>query len=172
MCGRYVIARATADLADLLDADPGGQEFRQSWNVAPTSEVPILLERLDDEGELRRELHAARWGLLPIWAKDQKLSYKTFNARSETVTEKPTFRSAVLSKRCAVPADAYYEWLKDGDQKRPHVIRPNDGGLITFAGLYEWWRDKTAGDDAPWLLSCTILTGPSPEPGAGGGPAR
>lgn len=168
MCGRYVIGRATADLADLLDADPGGAEFRQSWNVAPSTDVPILLERLDGEGEMLRELHAARWGLLPIWARDLKQSYKTFNARSETVTEKPTFRSAVLSKRCAVPADAYYEWLKDGDQKRPHAIRPADGSLITFAGLYEWWRDKAAGEDAPWILSCTILTGPSPEPGAGG----
>ncbi len=142
--------------------------MRPSWNVAPSTDVPILVERLDDEGELLGELHAARWGLLPAWAKDIKQSYKTFNARSESVTEKPTFRSAVRSKRCAVPADAYYEWLKDGDAKRPHAIRPADGGLITFAGLYEWWRDKAAGEDAPWVLSCTILTGPSPEPGAGG----
>lgn len=72
MCGRYVIARATADLADLLDADPGGVEFRQSWNVAPSTDVPILLERFDGEGEMLRELHAARWGLLPIWARDLK----------------------------------------------------------------------------------------------------
>lgn len=169
MCGRYVIARSTGDIAGELNATPGDSyQERIGYNVAPTTPVPIVLERADDDGEIHRELHTARWGLLPSWAKDDKLSYKTFNARSESVTEKPTFRSAVRSKRCAVPADAYYEWLKDGDQKRPHLIRPKDGSLISFAGLYEWWRDPKGPEDAPWLLSCTILTGPSSQPGAGG----
>jgi putative SOS response-associated peptidase YedK len=165
MCGRYVQARAGADLAaDLGVHLAEGVEVRPSWNVAPTTNVPIVVERLDED-ELRREIHLARWGLLPGWAKDPKQSYKTFNARSETVTEKPTFRSAVRSRRCAVPADAYYEWLTEGTHKRPHVIRPSDGRLITFAGLYEWWKDPSADQ---WVLSTSILTGPSPEPGPGG----
>ncbi|TLP90506.1 SOS response-associated peptidase [Nesterenkonia salmonea] len=144
-----------------------GVELRESYNVAPTTSVPIVLEHLDDD-ELARELVSARWGLLPIWAKDASFSARTFNARSETVAEKASFRSAVRSKRCAVPADAYYEWLKEGTVKRPHAIRPADGSSIAFAGLYEWWKDPQAVEDDQWVLSTTILTGPSPEPGSGG----
>lgn len=138
--------------------------MRQSWNVAPTSTVPIIRDT-DEDGH--RELNTARWGLLPGWAKDAKQSYKTFNARSETAGEKPTFRAAVRSRRAVIPADAYYEWRKDGTRKRPHVIRSVDESLISFAGLYEWWSDP-ADENATPVLSCTILTGPSPEPGSGG----
>ena len=155
MCGRYVQARAGADLVADLDAQIAeGVEVRQSWNVAPTTRVPVLLESLDDQGELHREIHSARWGLLPGWAKDDKLSYKTFNARSETVAEKPTFRSAARARRCAVPATAYYEWFTEGKVKTPHAVRPKDDSGILFAGLYEWHRD--------YGLSTTILTGPAP----------
>lgn len=161
-----MLARAAGDLADMLDAQvPDGLQVRQSWNIAPSTNVPILWEQVDESGELHRQLQVARWGLLPHWAKDEKLSYKTFNARSETVTEKASFRSAVRARRCAVPADAYYEWLKEGSTKRPHAIAPADAGVITFAGLYEWWTDPQTQQT---VLSTTILTGPSPEPGAGG----
>ena len=163
MCGRYVQARAGADLVADLDAQiPDGVEVRQSWNAAPTTQVPILLERMDDGGELHREIHTARWGLLPGWAKDRKMSYKTFNARSETVTEKPTFRSAVRTRRCAVPATAYYEWFTEGKTKVPHAVRPKNDSGILFAGLYEWRKDSEAGEESPWELSTTILTGPAP----------
>lgn len=166
MCGRYVIARATGDLVGALDAEPGETyQERISWNVAITSPVPILLERIDDDAEVHRELHTARWGLLPVWAKDPTFSTRTFNARSETVTQKPAFRSAVRARRCAVLADAYYEWTGPKGAKQPYAIRPADHGLITFAGLYEWWKDPAA---ERWVLSCTILTGPSPEVGQGG----
>lgn len=165
MCGRYVIARATGDLVPLLEAEPGvTYRERISWNVAITSEVPILLERVDDDAEIHRELHTARWGLLPVWAKDRTFSNRAFNARSETVTQKPTFRSAVRARRCAVLADAYYEWTGPKGAKQPYAVRPADHGLITFAGLYEWWKDP---ETAQWVLSCTILTGPSPETGQG-----
>lgn len=166
MCGRYVIARATGDLVGALEAEPGETyQERISWNVAITSAVPILLERIDDDAQLHRELHTARWGLLPVWAKDPTFSTRTFNARSETVTQKPAFRAAVRTRRCAVLADAYYEWTGPKGAKQPYAIRPADHGLITFAGLYEWWKPA---ETDQWVLSCTILTGPSPEVGAGG----
>lgn len=166
MCGRYVIARATGDLAATYGAEvPEGVEVSESWNVAPSTLVPIIRET-DAEGH--RELNLASWGLLPGWAKDLNQGYKSFNARSETAADKPTFRAAVRSKRAVIPADAYYEWVKDGSKKRPHVIRPADGSLMSFAGLYEWWHDPAAEDEAPALMSCTILTGPAPEPGSGG----
>lgn len=166
MCGRYVIARATGELVPLLEAEPGQTyQERISWNIGITSSVPILLERLDDDAEVHRELHTARWGLLPVWAKDRTFSNRAFNARSETVTQKPTFRSAVRARRCAVLADAYYEWTGPKGAKQPYAVRPADHGLITFAGLYEWWKDPAA---EQWVLSCTILTGASPQTGAGG----
>ncbi|GAA1107422.1 SOS response-associated peptidase [Nesterenkonia jeotgali] len=171
MCGRYVMAKDTGDLADDLNrarlgpVQPPAFELAPNWNIAPTSTVPILVERYDEAGELLRELHPARWGLLPIWAKDMTFSSRTFNARSETVASKPSFRSAAKARRCAVPAEAYYEWKAGGAKKRPHAIHAADGSPLIFAGLYEWWKDKDAearGEPEPWILSCTILTGPSP----------
>lgn len=170
MCGRYAQTKSGDDLARELHAGIGeGFKERVSFNIAPTTDVPILLDR-PAEGGAVRELHTALWGLLPIWAKDKAQSARAFNARSETVADKPTFRSAVRSKRCAVPVSAYYEWWVEepGAQKRPHAVARGDGGTHLFAGLYEWWRPKDAPDDDPWVLSCTILTGPSPDHGHDG----
>ncbi|EMQ97699.1 hypothetical protein ADIAG_03079 [Paeniglutamicibacter gangotriensis Lz1y] len=167
MCGRYVMAKAIGDLVAEAEAEADANlELRQSWNVAPTTDVPIVLERIIDDA-VHRQVHVAKWGLVPVWAKDSAVGVRAFNARSETVTEKPTFRSAVKARRCAVPAEGYYEWLA-GDtpkaKKRPFYVHPADESLIFFAGLYEWWKDPSKGDGDPeqWLLSTTILTCPSP----------
>lgn len=166
------MARDAGDLADDLNraslgpVQPPAFELAPNWNIAPTSTVPILVEHYDDAGDLVRELHPARWGLLPIWAKDMTFSSRTFNARSETVASKPSFRSAAKSRRCAIPAEAYYEWKAGGAKKRPHAIHSAEGSPLVFAGLYEWWKDQQAearGESDPWILSCTVLTGPSPE---------
>ena len=195
MCGRYVIARAVGDLVaetgavpdESLGAPAEHGRLRASWNTAPTTDVPIVLERLvdggDDDGELVRELHVARWGLVPGWAKDPAVGSRMFNARSETVLEKPSFRKAVRARRCAVPANGYYEWKKEpagGGRKQPYYVHPADPEeTIWFAGIYEWWRvpegtDLGSGALQPgrdgagstWLLSCSILTTGSPEPAA------
>lgn len=173
------MARALGDLVAAAGAVEPEEELvlRPNWNVAPTSEVPIVLERTA-EAETRREIRVARWGLVPPWAKDPAVGSRAFNARSETVSSKPTFRAAVKARRCAVPVDGYYEWLKPptdapkGTPKRPFFVSPADGSPIYFAGLYEWWKDPAAaeGDEGRWLLSCTILTGPSPETGTGDAP--
>lgn len=164
MCGRYVLEPEIEDLYEQwqLTSSPGFR-LRPSWNIAPTAQVPILLERYDDAGRLLREVHPARWGLLPRWAEEPSFSSQTFNARSETVLSKPSFSASIVSRRCAVPASAYYEW----SMKRPYAIRPPAGRPLLFAGIYEWWRDPeraARGEQAPWVLSCTILTGPRPEP--------
>lgn len=167
------MARAVGDLVAELEAEADeAMELRQSWNVAPTSDVPIVLERLID-GRRVRQLHVAKWGLVPAWAKDPSVGVRSFNARSETVVEKPSFRKAVHARRCAVPAEGYYEWRKTGEgkslAKQPYLVRPADGSLILFAGVYEWWKDPSKEDGSPgqWLLSTSILTAPSPEPGSG-----
>ncbi|MDS2171777.1 SOS response-associated peptidase [Nesterenkonia sp. CL21] len=185
MCGRYVMALRAGELVDALESCgmdevslggelPGddAQPWRLSWNVAPTSTVPILVERYEEGEGRRREVHAARWGLLPRWAESAAFSSKTFNARSETVVSKPSFRSAVRRRRCAVPVQGYYEWQVTQDEgaskpvRTPFFIQDAQAPLILFAGLYEWWKDpqrEAEGQDA-WVLSVTILTGPSPQP--------
>lgn len=159
------MARAVGDLVALAEAEADENlELRQSWNVAPTTDVPIVLERLVDDFMARR-IEVARWGLIPSWAKDASVGVRAFNARSETITEKPTFRSAIKSKRCAVPVDGYYEWLKADTpkgKKRPFYIHPKDDSMIFFAGLYEWWKDKAVEDEDAWVLSCSIMTMASP----------
>lgn len=178
------MARDTGDLAAELGAiDTPELPLQPSWNIAPTSTVPILVQHAHapresatdphaaSPPETHRGLHAARWGLLPSWAQDIRFSAKTFNARSETASEKPSFRRAVASQRCAIPAEAYYEWLTRDKIKTPHLISPPPGELFLFAGLYEWWRNPAPStENNPWLLSCSILTGPSPTPGPGPGP--
>lgn len=163
------MAKAVGDLVAELEAEAEASlELRASYNVAPTTDVPIVLERLVD-GVVHRQVHVAKWGLVPRWAKDAAVGVRAFNARTETVLDKPTFRAAIKSKRCAVPVQGYYEWKKlpDGKSKQPYFVHSDDGALITFAGLYEWWKDpaKKDGDDDLWLLSCSILTMPSPSDG-------
>lgn len=170
MCGRYVMARAIGDLVADAEAEADAAlELRRSWNVAPTTDVPVVLERLVDD-EVVRQVHVAAWGLVPIWAKDPSVGVRSFNARSETVLDKPTFRSAIRSRRCAIPAEGYYEWKKAGTgkagSKRPFFVHPQDDSLIYFAGIYEWWKDASKAEDdvGRWLLSCSVLTMASPEP--------
>ncbi len=101
------------------------------------------------------------WGLVPSWAKDRKTQGRMFNARVESVTDKPAFRSAYAKRRCLIPADGWYEWQivdgPDGPMKQPRYMVPPDGHSIAFAGLYEFWR----GGDGPTLSTCTIITTPS-----------
>jgi len=94
-----------------------------------------------------------RWGLVPFWAKDLKIGYRTINARSETVAEKPSFRAAYKQRRCLIPSTGFYEWMKTPEVKVPYHIVPTDG-LWAFAGLWERW-DK--GDDGP-IETFTIIT--------------
>jgi putative SOS response-associated peptidase YedK len=165
------MARAVGDLLAEFDAELEEElAVPPSWNVAPTADVPILLERLVD-GRPIRQLHVARWGLVPSWAKNPSIGSKMINARSESVLEKPAFRKATRSRRCAVPADGYYEWKGEGRNKQPYYVRPKDGRPLVFAGLYEWWKDpsKPEGDPQRWMLSTSIMTTASPPEGYAGG---
>ncbi|MHB1064903.1 MAG: SOS response-associated peptidase, partial [Georgenia sp.] len=106
-----------------------------------------------------REMHVARWGLLPHWAKHRSTGAKMINARVETVAAK--FAVPLRTRRCLVPADGYFEWQRQGAEapKRPFFIHAADSAPLGLAGLYSWWRNPAArGEPAPWLLTCTILT--------------
>lgn len=120
-----------------------------------------------DDAEPVRQLRLVRWGLVPSWAKDRSIGNRLINARIETVHEKPAFRRAFARRRCLLPADGYYEWYvpeseagKKRPRKQPFFIRPDDGGVLAMAGLYELWRDPSVPDGEPgaWLWTATVIT--------------
>lgn len=163
MCGRFASGRDPADLASLFGAvRDGGSEPSPSWNVAPTDTVYVVLERADRVGKPPvRRLRSVRWGLVPSWAGDLRGAARMINARIETVAEKPAYRKAFAARRCLLPADLWYEWRPGrGRGKTPYAIRPRDGGVLGFAGLYEVWRDPALPreDPASWLWTATIVT--------------
>ncbi|NEE01156.1 SOS response-associated peptidase [Phytoactinopolyspora halotolerans] len=159
MCGRYVVAMSVDDMLEEFDAVAGDtRDLAPSYNVAPTDRVPIVVE--PSGGASTRELHAARWGLIPPWSTDLSGAAKMINARVETVAEKPAYRAAIARRRCIVPASGYYEWqrLPDG-RKQPFYIHPPQRPLV-MAGVFEWRRDPRlpAEDVDRWVLSTSILT--------------
>ena len=95
-----------------------------------------------------------RWGLVPSWAKDSSAAAKMINARSETASTKPAFRDALKSRRCLIPADGFYEWMRTGKAKQPYCFEVDDGELFAFAGLWDRWKDASGN----WIRTCSILT--------------
>ncbi|MEQ1858427.1 MAG: SOS response-associated peptidase [Chthoniobacteraceae bacterium] len=150
MCGRYRLSQAEL-FAEMNDVRLGGNPFPKRYNIAPTQKVPVVLDESSDTFTI------VRWGLIPSWAKDAKIASSLINARSETVAEKPAFRSAYKKRRCLVPADGFYEWQKSGTMKIPQHIFMRSGEPFAFAGLWEIWRDP-ATPDAESVRSFTILT--------------
>jgi putative SOS response-associated peptidase YedK len=104
-------------------------------------------------GDKGRELAMLRWGLVPFWAKDLKIGYRTINARAETVASKPAFRAAFRQRRCLIPADGFYEWKTQSGGKQPYYIRLKHNHLFAFAGLWEHWKSETG----EIMESCTII---------------
>jgi putative SOS response-associated peptidase YedK len=97
-----------------------------------------------------------RWGLVPSWWSKplKEMRMATFNARAETVAEKPMFRDAFKKRRCLIPASGYYEWQDTPSGKQPYYFTRRDGHVMTIAGLWSNWKDKTTGED---LKSCTMV---------------
>ena len=149
MCGRYSLTTPPEAMRDLFGIDTLLNSPAR-YNIAPTQTAPVVRRQAEDGA---REVVLMRWGLIPSWAKDMTMAARMINARSETVAEKPSFRSAYRRRRCLVPSDGFYEWQKVGNAKQPWRICRPDRGLFAFAGLYETW----AGPDGS-VDSYTILT--------------
>lgn len=150
MCGRFTLTKSAEVIAEALDLDEIPR-FTPGYNIAPSQPVPVL--RLGAETQ-KRSFDYLYWGLIPSWAKDVSIGAKLINARSETVTEKPSFRTAFKRRRCLIVADGFYEWQRQGSKKQPYYFHLNDHQLFAFAGLWEHW-DSVEGDE---IQSCTILT--------------
>ena len=154
MCGRYVAATPPDRLAELFGvSDVRAEDLGPRWNVAPTLEVYAVATGSDGE----RRLGTFRWGLVPWFAKGPGGGAKMINARAETVADKPAFRRSLERRRCILPADGFYEWLRTGKERLPHLFTAADGSVLGFAGLWEVWRPKDDPDAEP-LRTCTILT--------------
>jgi putative SOS response-associated peptidase YedK len=151
MCGRYRLSRRKQLVEEYFDSTSGEDDWSPRYNIAPTQPIPITRQ---NPNERRRELSLARWGLIPSWAKDATDSFKTINARSETVTTTPSFYEPFKSRRCLIPADGFYEWKKDRKTKQPYCFEVGEGELFAFAGLWDTWTDPRG----QAIESCTILT--------------
>ena len=156
MCGRYLLSRSPEEIARWFGTRNALPNFPTRYNVAPTD--PVLAVRFNRKsGE--RSLDTLRWGLVPHWAKDLKFGARTINARAESLATTPAFRDAFAARRCLIPASGFYEWKKEGESRVPYAIVPTDEPLFAFAGLWENWRERGGGKDAPWIRTCSIVTG-------------
>lgn len=136
MCGRYAfyehqeLSERLTNVA--IDAD-FLEHFRPTWNAAPSQQLPVVVE---DNGT--PVVRSMSWGLIPKWTKPgEKPKVAPINARAETLTEKPMFRSLIKHRRCVVPANGFYEWQRHGTGKQPFFVEPESGQLMLFAGLYD-----------------------------------
>ncbi|WP_037913020.1 SOS response-associated peptidase [Actinacidiphila yeochonensis] len=178
MCGRFAASRGPEELAGLFGVRQWNPEeaLAPDWNVAPTKDVHVILDRpVRGSGSPHpvRQLRALRWGLVPQWARTPDTGPPLFNARAETAHEKPSFRSALATRRCVIPADGYFEWttgaqeraleeqgLRKRTRKQPYFVTPADGSVLALAGLYEFWRDPAlpAGHPRAWWATCAVVT--------------
>ena len=149
MCGRYELHTHPAAMA-LAFGLPIFPDLPPRYNVAPSQTLPVV--RVDGGG--KRELAMMKWGLIPHWAKDKAIAYKTINARAETVATAPAFRDAFKRHRCLIPATGFYEWKKVGAGKQPYRISMIDDAPFAFASLWSSWKNS----GGEWTETYTIVT--------------
>ena len=149
MCGRYQIVTNVQALYDAFQVESElGVAPLARYNAAPATEQLVIL---NEGGHRVARWH--HWGLIPHWAKDKSIGYKTINARGESIATRPAYRAAFRQRRCLVPATGFYEWKALAEGKQPYLIRFKSGELFAFAGLWESW-DGPEGE----LRSYTIIT--------------
>lgn len=154
MCGRYALTIDTDTLIEILQSRYGiaGDlpfDYQPRYNIAPGQQVISII----NDGEKNR-VGSLQWGLIPAWAQDPSMGSKMFNARSETLIEKPAFKSSFLHRRCILLADSFYEWKKEENRKIPMRVMMKDKSLFSLAGLWSTWRPA---EGSP-VSSCTIIT--------------
>src|SRR3954465_3670641 len=165
MCGRFTLRTPLTAPIEHFDLEVGDDRqlplFEMRYNIAPTQEILVVRS---DPADGRRRADMMRWGLIPSWSAGPKAGAgpPMINARSETLAEKPMFRSAVRRRRCLIPVDGFYEWQQSASgargKKQPYFIHRPDNGPFAFAGLGETWtqsKDSAAADRLK-IDSCTI----------------
>ena len=151
MCGRFAFHSPRETVAQLFALGDRLPELPARWNIAPGTDIPVV--RVASDGA--RELVSLRWGLVPSWSKDRSIGQRLVNARAETLSEKPAFRTAFRRRRCLVPADGYYEWRVVTGGKQPYFVHAASGRTFAMAGLWEHWVDPA---DGKAVDTCVIVT--------------
>jgi putative SOS response-associated peptidase YedK len=150
MCGRFTYRYTWSEIHALYRLTTSPANLQPRYNICPTTPINTVVSR---DGE--NELVPMRWGLIPSWWKKKaKETPATFNARAESVAEKPMFRSAFQRNRCLIPASGYYEGLDTPGGKQPYYFTRRDEQPITIAGLWDEWKDIETGER---LKSCTMI---------------
>jgi putative SOS response-associated peptidase YedK len=151
MCGRYRLSKDGKQIVEDFAVE-GEVEWSPRYNIAPSEMIPTIRQH---RTRPVRTFALARWGLIPSWAKDAAIGFRTINAMSETAASKPAFKQAMQWRRCLIPADGFYEWKTLGaKQKQPYSFGMADDSTFAFAGLWDKWRDPQGNV----VESCTILT--------------
>ena len=134
MCGRFQLSVKGRHIKVRFNVEVFDEFYKPNYNAAPSQELPIITNT--EPGKLSY----FKWGLIPFWAKDPKIGFKMINARSETISEKPAFKSAFKKRRCLIPANGFYEWRRD-ENKTPFRIFLKSEDLFSMAGIWETWKD-------------------------------
>ena len=152
MCGRFTLTATFTEIINRFDIEAAIQAelYAPNYNAAPSQSVLAVI----NDGK-RNRLGFLRWGLIPPWAKDEKIGHKMINARAETLTEKPSFREAFKKRRCIIIADSFYEWKRHEDNtKTPMRIKLKSNDLFAMAGIWEHWKSSNGES----VYTCSIIT--------------
>ena len=149
MCGRKTLTMSKeAIIEELMVDECQVEDYAPSYNIAPTQNSLVLVQ---EKGS--KIVRSMKWGLIPAWSKSELYGSKMINARTETVTTKPSFKNLISKYRCIVLSDGYYEWKQSCDRKVPFFIQKKDRSLMLFAGLWTTWSMSTKR-----VFTYTILT--------------
>ena len=148
MCGLFILLTDLSLITESFNVQDVACEYRPGSRISPGQQVAAVIN--DDKNRLVN----FRWGLIPSWAKDPSMGNRMFNARAETLSEKPSFKNAFKKRRCLIIADGFYEWQKLGKVKKPLYFSLKSGRPFGFAGLHETWVSP---DHQP-IHTCTIIT--------------
>lgn len=149
MCGRYTLT--TLDGFEPFFEINERPELEPRYNIAPSQDIPVIIPT--SQG---RRAGQMRWGLVPYWSDADRVGSGWINARSESIDRKPAFKESFARRRCLIPSDGFYEWIKS-TPKRPVHYALKEGGLFAYAGIWDRWRDS----EGETLFSCAILTTPA-----------
>ncbi|HYD17494.1 MAG TPA: SOS response-associated peptidase [Patescibacteria group bacterium] len=152
MTERFTLLESFDALAAQYGARPfRGEDWAANYNISPRALIPVIVE--EPEG---RELRLMQWGLVPFWAKADKIGASLINAPVGELAEKPGLRDSFKDKRCLIPASGFYVWQKLSTVKKPYYVAP-EMGLLTFAGLWSSWVSPASIE----VETCSIVTMPA-----------
>lgn len=155
MCFHYSLTQKMAQIETQLRVTWEGAEWQPVYHADGFTflQMPVITM------EQPKKVQLMHWGLIPHWVKTKsdadKLKAQTLNARSETVFEKPSFRTGIAKHRCLVVADGFFEWMDFAKKKYPHYVYLKGHEVFCFAGIHSSWADRETGEV---LETYSILT--------------